>query len=908
MVCKVFQVVLGEELCLNRRLLACANPAVDANLLVEIIDLPDKDLRLLLGALAIILVSEAAVVSYLRITLERNRIQVLRECGDLDRIVDRIVPDDVGKHYRVGKTVRDVVLLAKLVGAGVADSQECVGESNASNRCSLVHVATSNRAPPDNGALEVIEDHLDGLEGERHRVLSGHRGHIGLDCMGQGVDTRPSRKRRGNGQDKLWIDDSHVCHELIVCKRILDVLLLVSNDSKWRHLRTGARGRWDCNTESLHRAEVQTLGIFVDALADVHETLRKPSEVDLRMLVEEPDHLGQIHSGAATEGDDRVWLEVLDLCKAPVACTKVGVRKNVCKYLYSDVACGKRPNYLIGKPKVVHGLARDDVGSREPARDEVCGSLFQRPLADVHHLWHLEPERVAPHNGHLLVVEQVLRADVLGDRVLAIRAAADGHRRVEVKVVEIANAPECAGRIDDYAASTNVVCEVVDAVASVGRGVDCGCVACASHVNHLPADIDGLLECLCPANAQDGRKLLAGHCLVGAHLGEGADYAAALAISRDSDTRLLSDLACRTADNVGVELVLPGLLADGHDQLVDTLLLVFRHNVCPTEPELFDALVVDLLGNADDGLLGGTDDAVVERLAVDDLVHSGPVVASLVNERGDVAGADTDGRVAGGVGRGDHARPAGGKDAACLGVSHEGLRQRDGGLRDPGNAVGRSPSPDGGVTDNACRVNSRLYGPMVRREDDAIPRLECNEALEDSSRRRIRGGDNASQNAERICNSDCVARLVLLDDANGLHVLVLIVHILRPEHVLNNLVLDDTHACLLVCHLCKGDALVRGRKGCSVEDLIHLRLIELVERVGCLLHFLKEGVEVLGRLNELLAVVKVRQRHWELKLRVSNYTKMILLYMHRRRKVRPSSSVNSCFGTVNASSTIVTFT
>lgn len=60
--------------------------------------------------------------------------------------------------------MRNVILLAELVGAGVADTQESVGKRNAGDGRSLMHISASSRAPADDRFLEVLEDCLDCLE------------------------------------------------------------------------------------------------------------------------------------------------------------------------------------------------------------------------------------------------------------------------------------------------------------------------------------------------------------------------------------------------------------------------------------------------------------------------------------------------------------------------------------------------------------------------------------------------------------------------------------------------------------------------------------------------------------------------------------------------------------------------
>ncbi|KWX15164.1 hypothetical protein QR46_0788 [Giardia duodenalis assemblage B] len=305
-------------------------------------------------------------------------------------------------------------------------------------------------------------------------------------------------------------------------------------------------------------------------------------------------------------------MKVPNLCKASIAGTKIRIRQDVRENLDSEISCSKWADDLIRKPEVVHSFSSNNIGSGKTAGDKILGSLCKSALADVHHLRYLEPQRIAPHDSDLLVVQKMLWSHILRDRVLAVRAATDSHSRIECEVVEVANTSKRAGRVDNDAASINVVREVVDAITSVRRSVDGRRVTCSGHIDHLPADIDGLLKGIRPADSQNRRKLLAGHRLAMAHFGEGTNDAAALAVCRNGNTGSLRDYPCRTADYIGIELVLPSGLVYRHDQFVNELLLTLRHNVSTAELELLDTLVVDLLCDANNGLLGSTNNAVIK--------------------------------------------------------------------------------------------------------------------------------------------------------------------------------------------------------------------------------------------------------------------------------------------------------
>ena len=216
-----------------------------------------------------------------------------------------------------------------------------------------------------------------------------------------------------------------------------------------------------------------------------------------------------------------------------------------------------------------------------------------------------------------------------------------------------------------------------------------------------------------------------------------------------------------------------------------------------------------------DALLGRADHAVVEGLAVDDRVDREDDIRAFVNDRGGVACADAEGGLAGAVRSLDHAGTAGRKDDVRL--FHQGVRHVQRRYVDP--------------FDDPCgcaRLDRRFDGAFFRarmgRDDDAVAGLERDQAFEDRGRGRVGGWDDRRDHADGLGDAYGTCRFVFLDHAAGDGVLVGVVDIFGGVVVLDDLVLDDTHAGLFDGELRKTQTRLVGGKSGGLEDLIHLLL------------------------------------------------------------------------------------
>ena len=263
--------------------------------------------------------------------------------------------------------------------------------------------------------------------------------------------------------------------------------------------------------------------------------------------------------------------------------------------------------------------------------------------------------------------------------------------------------------------------------------------------------------------------------------------------------------------------------------LADLVLLLVVQEVAAAADHLRLDSVVNVLVR-DDRLLGCADHAVVEGLGEDDGIDRIQNIRALVDDSGCVAGADADCRGTGGIRCLDHAGAAGCEDDVSF--LHDHVGQFEGGNVHPANQTLGSACLLGSLHDDLCCGDGGFLGTRVRGNDNAVARLESEQALENSGRGRVGGRDNCRDHADGLCELHDAELLVLLDHAAGFHVLIVVVDMLSRIVILDDLVLDDTHAGLLDCHLGKRDTCVVGSECCCLEDGIHLLL--RVGRILCL--------------------------------------------------------------------------
>ncbi len=659
---------------------------------------------------------------------------------------------------------------------------------------------------------QILEGRLERLQRQTVCELRRHHRGIRLERVRNRIDARRARQSRRREHHHVRINDRHVRHELVVRERILRARLLVGDDGERRHFGTRARrGR--------NRDELRLLAHLregVGALADVHEAHRHIEEVALRVLVENPHDLAGVHGAASADGDDHVRLELGHQTR-PVHRARdrrirrhVGERRHGAPLLFK--ATLDRLRVAIRVEEVVR---HDERALAVPDFADLAQRHRQAALLDIDLFRCTEPQHVFSPDRDCFDVEQMHRTHVGRHRVAAPAAAAERQRRRELEVVQIADTALRRRRVDENAAGFHARLELGELVLVVAFiQIDRGGVAVAAVFHELLRHVDGLVEILRAVHRQHRAELLVRERLGLVHTRDLADHD--LRRRRDIHARKLRDCHRLLADNLRVDC---SVLVE--DNLADLVQFVRLEEVAAAIGELLLHRVVDLVQH-DDGLFGGADHAVVERLGVDDRADRELDVRRVVDDRRRVAGADAESRLTRAVGRLHHRRTA--RRENDVRILHEELGLFDGRLLHARDDVFGRARLDRRVQNDHRRVVRALLRARMRADDDAIARLERDEGLENRRRGRVRGRDDRADDANRLGDLAHAKALVFLDHAARLHVLVAIEDVFGREVVLDDLVLDNAHARLLHGVLGERNALAVRRERRRTEDLVDLFL------------------------------------------------------------------------------------
>ena len=244
--------------------------------------------------------------------------------------------------------------------------------------------------------------------------------------------------------------------------------------------------------------------------------------------------------------------------------------------------------------------------------------------------------------------------------------------------------------------------------------------------------------------------------------------------------------------------------------------------------EFLDERGVDVLVG-DDGLLGGTDHAIIEVLGEHQIVGGAHDVHVLVDVGRRVAGAHAQGGLAGGVCGLDHARTAGREDGGDAVVLHQCAGRLDGGVLDPLDAVLGGARLDGGVAHDLGCCDGTVLGAGVEAEDDRAAGLQCDQGLEDGGGGRVGDRGDAGDHADRFGNFIDAEHVIFADDADGLLTSQVVGDVLAGEDVLGRLVFHQATVRFVDGHFGEHEMLVQRRHGGLGDDVVDLLLVELFE-------------------------------------------------------------------------------
>ena len=523
------------------------------------------------------------------------------------------------------------------------------------------------------------------------------------------------------------------------------------------------------------------------------------------MLIQNPHNLAGIHCGAAAERDDAVGLKCTHLCRAFLcAC-----QRRVGCYIKERGVLNAHLVELIGNRLGVTVVIQEAVGDDERLLLAHNGLQLvkcngQAALLKINLLRRSEPKHIFSPLGNGLDVDQVLDTDIFGNAVAAPGAATQRQRGRQLEVVKVADAALRGGGIHENAAGLHSLRKLIE-LCLLGRNIEINGrgVAVTAVRNQMLGLAERILNVLGMVHRENGREFFMRKLFGKLH---------ALNFT-NQNLRALGNIHTGELCN-GVRLLTDDFRiqrAVDQNGLADLVQFIALEEVAASCGEL----ILDRLINAvehDDRLLGCANHTVVKGLGVDNRVDSEKHIRGVVNDRGGVARADAECRLAAGISSLHHAGAAGREnDVRFL---HQEVGHFQAGHINPGdNALGCARF-NRSFQHDLCSRDGGLLCSRVRADDDAVARLQRNQRLEDSGRGGVGGRDDRSNDADRLGNLlDAVGR-VLFNDTAGLRILVCVVDVLSGIVVLDDLVFDHAHAGLLHCHLGKRDALlVCSRRG-----------------------------------------------------------------------------------------------
>ena len=430
-------------------------------------------------------------------------------------------------------------------------------------------------------------------------------------------------------------------------------------------------------------------------------------------------------------------------------------------------------------------------------------------------LGQLQPQHVLLAHGDDLDIQQLLVVGVAHVGGVADSAGTQGQGRGNVEVIQIADAAEGGGRVDQDTAGFHLLGEAVNLLLLGGVDVQRGGVAGTALIDQLGADVIGLVQSVGLEHAQQGSQLLIGPGVVMGGVVRLIDQH--LGVIGNRDTGHLRQTGGGLADGGGLDAVILGI--EEHLGYLGGLFVV-QEIAAGILHQSFD-FVID---TAQDGdmLLRRANHTVVEGLGVDDGLHSHAQVGGLVDDDVAVAGADADGGSTGGVGRVHHAGAASGHDQVHLLHQHVGDVQR--GRLDPADDMLGQARFNGGVPHDPRRGDGAFHSVGMGRKNNGVSGLQRQHDLVNRGRGGVRGGGNGGNHALGRGHTLGAERGILLNDTAGLGIAHVVPDMLGGVLVLRHLVDHDAVAGLLTGHLGQRNPHLGYRHGSLFANGVHLLL------------------------------------------------------------------------------------
>ena len=383
-------------------------------------------------------------VGNLTVLFFRIGVFVLSESSLFDRAVACVEANDLTQQQRVRDTVRNVERGTQFMRHRMAQSQERVSKSHTRQRGRIVHLFAGNRVvfAVFVGTRQVFVNLFRGFQSVRVREVRRHNGNVSFNRVNNRVITRSGAQSRRHRVDQVRVDNRHGRGQRIVRQRIFDVGFVVGNNRERRYFgtRTGSRRNGD------HGRFCTQSGQIANSLADIHKAHGDIFEFDFGLFVHQPHDFARVNRRTAAQRDKAIGFVRFDHHHRVVNRRQGGIGLHVKENLVI------RSDFVQNARDVVHGarIEQEAVGYDKGAffAFQFAQSVVHRPAFEINLGRYFIPQHIFSPFGDGFDVQQVLRTNVFAGGVAAPRTAADGQRRVQFEVEQIADGALRRGGVD----------------------------------------------------------------------------------------------------------------------------------------------------------------------------------------------------------------------------------------------------------------------------------------------------------------------------------------------------------------------------------------------------------------------------------------------------------------------------
>ena len=231
-----------------------------------------------------------------------------------------------------------------LVGHGMNDTQESIGEGHTSQALSIVHLLSGNFVSVVR-SRQIFQNHFNGLQSQRIGERAVQGGNISLDGMSQSIHTGVGNLFYRKSHNQIRINDGNIRSDVEVSQRIFDAALIISDNGESSYFGSSTGSRGD-GSESC----------FLSQLRET-EGSDEILEFRIRILMESPHSLGCIDGGTSAHCHDPVRLELLHHFCASHDSLNRGIRFYAFDQLHFHAALFQVVHCAVKKALTLHGAA-----------------------------------------------------------------------------------------------------------------------------------------------------------------------------------------------------------------------------------------------------------------------------------------------------------------------------------------------------------------------------------------------------------------------------------------------------------------------------------------------------------------------------------------------------------------------